>query len=474
MAPHKIGKITPSNSLPTTAVVAISVTSAAVLLIIVLTLATWLHRRRRHSHHRHRASLRRAKEQIYQRHQPRALKSPCGAAQTPPPLLVKKTPTPPASKTGSPQSETADSPTTAGAHRQQPETTTVSAIPGAASGGVRHGEVARGSIVSREETAAKTETDSQKDLGQIYFSIRHDPERAVLVVTVDECRHLVARHGTGTTTDPYVKVQLLPGRQQRGKTRVMRNTLSPVFNEEFTFYGLQPNQVQELTFHFIILSFDRYSRDEVLGEVVYAMADAALQGNKTLPQDDGAALEENQSKTATNEGETIRVCMNISPRSIKTPSQNRGELLVSLCTQPAANRLTVVVLKARNLPKMDITGSSDPYVKIYLVQNGRRIAKKKTHVKKRTLSPVFNESFVFDLPDDCKDLSNISLELMLLDWDRVTKNEVIGRLTLGGNGAENNESSKAEDKRISSAVHHWKEMINSPRRQIAEWHKLIE
>lgn len=77
----------------------------------------------------------------------------------------------------------------------------------------------------------------------VYFT-RHDPERAVLVVTVDECRHLMARHGTGTTTDPYVKVQLLPGRQQRGKTRVMRNTLSPVFNEEFTFYGLQPNQVQ--------------------------------------------------------------------------------------------------------------------------------------------------------------------------------------------------------------------------------------
>ena len=39
-------------------------------------------------------------------------------------------------------------------------------------------------------------------------------------------------------------------------------------------------------------------------------------------------------------------------------SQGRGELLVSLCHQPAANRLTAVVLKARNLPKMDITGLS--------------------------------------------------------------------------------------------------------------------
>lgn len=36
--------------------------------------------------------------------------------------------------------------------------------------------------------------------------------------------------------------------------------------------------------------------------------------------------------------------------------QGRGEILISLCYQPAANRLTVVILKARNLPKMDLTG----------------------------------------------------------------------------------------------------------------------
>lgn len=113
-------------------------------------------------------------------------------------------------------------------------------------------------------------------------------------------------------------------------------------------------------------------------------------------------------------------------------SQGRGELLVSLCWQPAANRLTVVVLKARNLPKMDVTGLADPYVKIYLLYNGQRIAKKKTHVKKRTLSPVFNESFVFDIPTTGDGLANVSLEFLLLDWDRVTKNEVcmVGVLVL--------------------------------------------
>lgn len=64
-------------------------------------------------------------------------------------------------------------------------------------------------------------------------------------------------------------------------------------------------------------------------------------------------------------------------------------------------------------------------MKIYLLYNDQRIGKKKTHVKKRTLNPVFNESFVFDLPQmDDDGISNISLEFLLLDWDRVTKNEV--------------------------------------------------
>ena len=51
------------------------------------------------------------------------------------------------------------------------------------------------------------------------------------------------------------------------------------------------------------------------------------------------------------------------------------------------------------------------------------MAKKKTHIKKRSLNPVFNESFVFDLPSSDGDLSLTKLEFVVLDWDRVTKNE---------------------------------------------------
>lgn len=37
---------------------------------------------------------------------------------------------------------------------------------------------------------------------------------------------------------------------------------------------------------------------------------------------------------------------------------SRGELLVSLSYQPVSHRLSVVVLKAKHLPKLDITGMS--------------------------------------------------------------------------------------------------------------------
>ncbi|KAI8434069.1 hypothetical protein MSG28_012218 [Choristoneura fumiferana] len=279
---------------------------------------------------------------------------------------------------------------------------------------------------------------SEGKLGDLHFKLRYENEKSALVVSVVSCQGLPGREPAGP--DPYVKLQLLPDKQHKVKTRVVRKTRCPVYDEDFTFYGLAPHQLSAITLHFVVLSFDRYSRDEIIGEVVAPLSALQLQS-----------------------GEAMALCREVQPRSLKMLRVGRGEVLVSLCWQPAAARLTVVLLKARNLPKMDVTGLADPYVKMYLLYNGQRIAKKKTHVKKRTLNPVFNESFVFELPAAAAQaaLDHVALELLVLDWDRVTKNEVIGRLELGANGA-------------GSARHHWREVQAAPRRQIADWHKLKE
>ena len=61
------------------------------------------------------------------------------------------------------------------------------------------------------------------------------------MVTIVKCADLPNRLGN---CDPYVKLQLLPEKHHKVKTRVLRRTSNPVYDEDFTFYGLQYNQLQ--------------------------------------------------------------------------------------------------------------------------------------------------------------------------------------------------------------------------------------
>nr|KAF6468080.1 synaptotagmin 9 [Rousettus aegyptiacus] len=133
--------------------------------------------------------------------------------------------------------------------------------------------------------------------------------------------------------------------------------------------------------------------------------------------------------------------------------------MFSLCYLPTAGRLTITVIKARNLKAMDITGASDPYVKVSLMCDGRRLKKRKTSTKRNTLNPVYNEAIVFDVPPE--NIDQIHLSIAVMDYDRVGHNEIIGVCQVGN-----------EAERLGRD--HWSEMLSYPRKPIAHWHSLVE
>lgn len=58
-----------------------------------------------------------------------------------------------------------------------------------------------------------------------------------------------------------------------------------------------------------------------------------------------------------------------------------------------SSQLTVGILQCADLISMDSGGTSDPYVKVFMLPDKKK--KFDTKVHKKTLNPVFNESFVF-------------------------------------------------------------------------------
>lgn len=75
--------------------------------------------------------------------------------------------------------------------------------------------------------------------------------------------------------------------------------------------------------------------------------------------------------------------------------------------------LQVKVVRALNLLKMDLLGTSDPYVKLSLSVD--RLPSKKTSIKMKNLNPEWNEDFKLTVKDpQCQ-----VLQLHVYDWEKV-------------------------------------------------------
>lgn len=273
------------------------------------------------------------------------------------------------------------------------------------------------------------EEKEEEKLGKLQFSLDYDFQNNQMTVGVIQATELPALD-MGGTSDPYVKVFFLPDKKKKFETKVHRKTLNPVFNETFTF-KIPYQELGGKTLCLSIYDFDRFSKHDIIGEVKVPMNTVDL----------GQPFEEWRDLQSAEKEEPEKL----------------GDICISLRYVPTAGKLTVNILEAKNLKKMDVGGLSDPYVKIYLMQNGKRLKKKKTTVKSKTLNPYFNESFSFEIPFE--QIQKVQVVITVLDYDKLGKNEAIGKIFVGCSAS-------------GTELRHWSDMLANPRRPIAQWHPL--
>ncbi|XP_060597978.1 synaptotagmin-1-like isoform X2 [Ruditapes philippinarum] len=268
--------------------------------------------------------------------------------------------------------------------------------------------------------------------GKLQISLEFNFHRDELNVTVNAAKDLPGMDTTGMS-DPYVVVSIL-SEKKKFQTKVKRKTLNPVFNETFVF-KVPFAEVTLKTLVFAVYDFDRFSMHDQIGQVQVPL-------------------------NTIDFGKSSGIWINLESPEADEKENRLGDICFSLRYKPTAKALTVTILEAKNLKKMDIGGTSDPYVKIALFMGKKRLKKGKTTVKHGSLHPYFNESFKFEkIPPPL--MLRVRLEITVVDYDAIGNSDPIGKVVLGC-------ASTGPQQR------HWNDMLASPRRPIAQWHTLQE
>ncbi|KAM7397298.1 hypothetical protein PAMP_020282 [Pampus punctatissimus] len=271
---------------------------------------------------------------------------------------------------------------------------------------------------------------TKQQRGKLLYSLEYNAAQSELIVGIKQASNLKAMD-LGGSSDPYVKVYICPDKSKTCETKVFRNTLSPVFNEHFNFQ-ISKSTLLKSTVVMKVFDFNRFSKHNIIGELRLQLSNV----------DWNHVIEEWKDLA----------------EPAKFEDENLGEICFSLRYVPTASKLTVVILEAKNLKRMDIGGTSDPYVKVQLALDKRKWKKRKTSIKKKTLNPYYNESFTFDVTFE--QIQRVNVVISVWDHDAMTRNDAMGKIFLGCDATGNQ-------------LRHWADMLSNPRRPVAQWHSLL-
>ncbi|XP_050192350.1 synaptotagmin-13 isoform X1 [Myiozetetes cayanensis] len=268
---------------------------------------------------------------------------------------------------------------------------------------------------------------------ELHYSLSYDQQRAELRVALLEAMHGRMSVDQDAGCHCYILGTLVrKSGIAEAQTELKKKVLHTLWEEVLRF-PLTEEEMPEGTLTLTLRNCDKFSRHSIVGELKLNLAE----------------MEESFGKA---QWERLK-----SPE--KEPSTGHGEVLLSISYLPAANRLLVVIIKAKNLHSKqlkDLLGS-DVSVKVTLRHQSLKLKKKQTKRAKHKINPVWNEMIMFEVPHELLRASSVELEM--LSQDGAGQSHVFGKCSLGLHvtGTERN---------------HWEEMLRNPRRQIAMWHQL--
>ncbi|KAM4697076.1 synaptotagmin-like protein 4 [Rhinophrynus dorsalis] len=270
--------------------------------------------------------------------------------------------------------------------------------------------------------------------GEIMFSLSYDAKVQILNINVKECRNLAFGDDLKRRSHPYVKSYLLPDKSRQGKrkTTIKRNTTNPMYNETLK-YVVPESTLLMRTLQLSVWHHDRFGRNTFLGEVNLPLDSWNFDSltDECLPlHGKGNADTGNFSNY---KGDLVVSLKYIPPSKSTSGSERRKN------KAEEGGELQVWIKEAKNLTAVKAGGTSDSFVKGYLLPLRNKNTKRKTPVVKKTLNPHYNHTFVYSgiKPED---LLNTCLELTVWDREPLSSNDFLGGVRLGiGNGQCNGE-----------------------------------
>ncbi|KAJ8338636.1 hypothetical protein SKAU_G00354220 [Synaphobranchus kaupii] len=307
-----------------------------------------------------------------------------------------------------------------------------------------------------EEEANSYDSDEATTLGSLEFSLMYEQENSTLHCSVIRAKGLKPMDSNGLA-DPYVKLHLLPGASKSNKlrTKTLRNTRNPAWNETLDYHGLTEEDMQRKTLRLSVCDEDKFGHNEFIGETRVALKKLKMNQKKNF----NICLERVVPMKRTGTAGSARG-MALYEEEVKEGGEveERGRILISLMYSTQQGRLIVGVVRCVHLAAMDANGYSDPFVKICLKSDMGKKSKNKTQIKKKTLNPEFNEEFSYEIKHS--ELAKKSLDVSVWDYDIGKSNDYIGGCQLG---------ITAKGERLK----HWYECLKNRDKKIERWHTLL-